>query len=373
MKLLIRQNGILVFIRPWEIFKQQKREHMYTQEYPLTGLSLHEVGSFSSSLFQREAEVACLRFSPDERVIASIMEASPVVFIWDRAQKELLHKFTPDAASVIRDLAFSPDGTLLAVAADTVTLWEPYGGHCVDRLPPFGKIRQVAFAPGGKELLLVDAQGKVWFWDRARQYLIASFQAIPKGSRGGSLAISAVLPCLALTNDTHQAFLWLFDSADGMVVPLATIPSSEGDGPVFSPDGKLFATLSVPLKQRKTHIQIYDIQSQAYTLDFVSPDPLIGPGRHQEMAFSADGTCLTIADLHGFLWFWNIKSQQLLGNIRVHADPGDRPYFAISALAWSPTGRYLATSGWEAGDTDLPGDQFIIKLWKVDQDSSIKT
>jgi WD40 repeat protein len=340
-------------------------ENNPSQEHPLLASSIRLAGVLPSSTHGHTSEIEYLRFSPDGRFLASTAEwDNKVVLIWDIAGKVLLRKLT--FVTQIRDLAFSPDSTYLAIAAlDTITLWEFVEEKCIRSITV--STNRLAFSPGGKEVLLVDKYGIVSFWGLAEQRMIASFPAIPGDYHCNWWASAETLPCLAATTRENQAFLWLFDSAAGEAIPLATIAADRDDGVVFSLDGELFACFATPPGQRKPHIQIFGTQEQTYKMDIVSPLPLIGTGRSQSLAISPDNAYLATANRDGTLFLWDINKQQLINTVTAHSDPDNLPYYGISALAWSPTGQYITTGGWEVHEEKAPSKgHFVIKLWEVD-------
>ncbi|HEU5378617.1 MAG TPA: hypothetical protein VFV38_24620 [Ktedonobacteraceae bacterium] len=339
---------------------------MVLQEQHSVPFALRQVGFLPAYLYGHTYEIVSLRFSPDGSLLASATEGGRVVLIWDVKNQALLRALP--FPSAINDLAFSPDGTCLAVSAGgKVSCWDGTGEDHLTDLPCHPS--DLAFSPTGKELLCVDAQGIVSFWNLAQERQIASFQAIPEGSRPGWWAISPSrdLSCLVLTTQANQAFLWLFESDQGEAVPLATIPADYNDGVVFSPDGTLLACLATPPRQRKPRVQVYDLQTQTYRMDLVSPTALLGTERSQPLAFSPENALLVVADLYGNLWFWDINKQQLIAQPPAHPDPGSFPYYGIRALAWSPASQYLAMGGWEQRDPSFSGERFCVKLWEVNR------
>lgn len=337
---------------------------MFSQDHFHPILSIRQIGLLPSYIHGHRSETEFLRFSPDGRLLASTAEWDTIVLIWDVKSETLLRKLT--FTTKINDLAFSPDGMQIAIAtADIITLWDRTANQTLGHISV--DTNKCMFSQSGKELILVDSQGTVSFWDLARQQTISSFQAIPEGYSSAWCAVSTQLSCLALTTNAHEAFLWLFDSAEGAAVPLTTIAVGNDDGIVFSPDGKLLASIVMPPKQRKPHIQIYDIQEQVYKLDLVSPTPFIGIERSQPLAFSPESTYLVVAGMSGELFFWDVCKQRFITTVPAHPNPGNLPYYGISALAWSPANHCLATGGWEQKDPSFNGESFCIKLWKIDQ------
>jgi len=112
--------------------------------------------------------IDAVTFSPDERFLASasytsyswraVYESkaellSPSVTIWD-AQTGKKIRYTGNLIGT-RDIAFSPDGSCLAVNGGVSSLWDTSTWKCVGRFPAGA----IAFSPDGKRLATA---GDVW-------------------------------------------------------------------------------------------------------------------------------------------------------------------------------------------------------------------
>jgi len=151
----------------------------------------------------------------------------------------------------VLDVAFSPDGKLLA-AADTdgyVRLWalatrQAVGAPLPAGAGPGGSVSGMAFSPDGKLLATADGDGTVRLWNPAAgQAVGAPLPAVTSGSVNG-VAFSPDGRLLAVAYGDGYARLW--DLAAGQAVG-APRPAGAGtggsvSGVAFSPDGKLLAT-----------------------------------------------------------------------------------------------------------------------------------
>ena len=160
-------------VRLWDV---ASREHVAT-------IDAHENGSWANS-----KEVA---FSPDGRLLATggtrwtsfEVEETSEVKLWNVSTGKPISATLFGSAPV----AFSPDGRLLATGSgietkwfdldgleggtrqgenyggDAVTLWEVSTGEPIAILPPWSRIYDLAFSPGGKRLVeMTDKAVRLW-------------------------------------------------------------------------------------------------------------------------------------------------------------------------------------------------------------------
>ena len=285
---------------------------------------------------------------PDGSLLASVQEASPDVWIWDVNTQTLLQRIPGGG------VAFSPDGAVLAVIHEGVTIWECATWRCLEHLPLHPVF--IGFSSDGRTLISMEASGRISFWNWATRQAEFAFDPTSDPSRPGWLALSPDDSCLALSTTANQAHLWLFDHTARDAVFLDTVQADVDEGLAFSPDGTLLATLVT--RKRSTRVRLYDVQKQEDLGDLDPDDQFLGTERSQPLAFSPGSDYLVAAACNGRLFLWHVNSRRLIASFAAHADPGLRQIGGMRAVAWSRSLNCLATGGWEDGN-----GEFIIKLW----------
>ncbi len=206
-------------------------------------------------------------------------------------------RFRQDLDRGISALAGSPDGALLAVAAEHIHVYDAADGTPVMQLDGVGeKILQIAFSPDGHAIASIgEDELKLWRLKDGRE------QFTVKADQRGRIAFNLASPEIAVASSRSISVL---DAGDGRELRKLSNPLRETpDLMDWSADGQLIA-----LTGHSNHAFILDAQ----TGETVS-DLQINDGVHRQIRFSIDGrrvatTTQNSAQVH----FWDpITGQQI--------------------------------------------------------------
>lgn len=268
------------------------------------------------------AGVAC--FSPNGKLLAS---AGSGVRLFDARSLRLVRTLDGvGPAGGVRALAFSPDGTTLAVGeAGAISFWDVATSR--RRGPPTGHraaVADLAFTADGSRLVSGDAGGTAIVWDTATG--LATRYVAGERACDTSLAVSADGRWLATAD---SPYLWAADRrwAEVRVYDLATTAAprrfpahlASVHAMLLSPDGKLLATCG-----KSDHsVRLWDTTTgrRRQAIDDV------GLGR--PLAFVAGGTRLLVED-------WVTGAYHLLDATgpRVETVPGPaRPGWRVAGVS----------------------------------------
>jgi len=241
----------------------------------------------------------------------------------------------------VTGLALSPDGKILAVAADGLQLWSTATGQRIGGpLPAADAGGPVAFSPDGSLLAAIGTDGEARLWKVATQQETGTAVTVGPGASQGALAFSPDGKTFATVSANGTAALWSVATqrrtgalmTGGAQGSSGTPPA--GGSPVaavaFSTDGATLATASA-----SGGIRLWDTATQQE----IGTPMTAGPAPVYALAFSPDGKTFATAGGDGSARLWDTATQQEIGT-PMTAGPGP-----VYALAFSPDGAKLLTAG----------------------------
>ncbi len=285
--------------------------------------------------------VSAVAWSPDGRIVATgTMQGR--LRLWRRGRADPLPPEATDAAplpahkAAVWDLAFAPDGRLLASASadGTALIHDLDAGGPPRPLEGHGDaVYAVAFSPDGKRLATASRDRTVRLWDRAtweecgvlagHAGTVYSARFSPDGER------------IVSASQDGTVRVWMV--ADGR------------QELILEPDGKrVFRAVFSP---RGDRIGAAAEDGSALVWDAVAGEPLARfqhPLRVNAVAFMGDGDRLATASGDGLLRCWDVETGDETSRRRGHAG-------AIWSLAATPDG--AAATGSADG---------FVKLWQLD-------
>lgn len=276
---------------------------------------------------QLSSVVRQIAYSPDGKTLVS---ASVSIRVWDAKSGRLIRESSKEPGSMIRGLAISPDGEALAWAGrrDTIQVEKTKTGEQILALAGFSEC--VGFSPDGKTLATNGSEGTIQFWDSATGKELrtldnpgtTTYLAYPDGK--SLISFSGQSPGIG------ECRLW--DLAAGTVrrqwqdIRAPTL---------LSPDGKTLAAGT-----NDYGLKLWDLASGKELRKFDLPRPRIRfPESARCAAFSADSKLLAVGDMTSRVHVWELRTGK-----EVFCSP---PLLnLVTCLAFSPDGKTLAVGAW---------------------------
>jgi WD40 repeat protein/class 3 adenylate cyclase len=280
---------------------------------------------------QLAADVEQVAFSPDGSLLVTAHSDQQAI-VWDSSTgKRLLGIGSSDP---IRDVAFRPDGQVLAVGGLTqVTIfdlanrrnlfvlgtkwsgtqqsWESYPG-----------VGRIAFHPDGTRLAVANLDGLPKVWDLATR----SEAITLTGHAGKATAIAYSPDGTRLATGSNDETVRIWDAATGKELRKMDGSAAASGRVVFSPDGHRLASVG-----SDGTLTVWDVASGQRVSSVAGQ--AIG---FRDVAYTPDGKQLVTAGSDGTVRMWDAAS-----GLQVRVSTGHKS--AVRAVAVSPEGLILAT------------------------------
>jgi WD40 repeat protein len=235
-----------------------------------------------------------LAFLPDGALIA--YGTGQIVVVQEVSINRQVYSLTGQAHSVIRSVAFSPDGALLVSAGrygdKSIKLWDVLTGAEVSTLFGHGStVESVVFSPGGMLLASGGWDSTVKLWDVSTGSLLRTL-----GHDNGVADVAFSPDGTLLAAGSHGGTAKVWEVSSGREIHTLKHKDSVY-GVAFSPDGTLLVTASgdktLKLWQVSTGREVRTLSEDSHVYS---------------VAFSPDGTLLASGSSSGMVTLWGVSS-----------------------------------------------------------------
>jgi WD40 repeat protein len=301
-----------------------------------TPLWLRQTASLVRTWTDHTGWIRELAFSPDGQLLATVGNEDQTLRIWDITTRDCRY-ILRDHEGPVLSCAFHPFQSLVVSGSSdqTIKFWDTRTGTCLQTwVGQNHHIWSIAFSPDGQILATGDGGGtiKIWDMDTGECYLTLL------GHIGLVYSLSIRADGQVMASGASEGTVRIWDLNTGQCLRVLQGHANDVFDVCFSPDGDTLVSGSFDHTVKFWDTQQWHCQRtwRGYSNGFCS---LVG--------LSADSLLTGSGD--GYIRFWDLKTGRCLRKISGHQG------FAWS-VAVSPTRQWFASAGEDA----------LIKLWDID-------
>jgi WD40 repeat protein len=296
-------------------------------------------GAMAHSLEGHKDTVAALALSEDGKTLVSTGHDETAI-VWDFATREKLRSI-PLRFGDVDALALSADGKQIAVAGgnNVIRLFDAETGK--ERLLMPGAqtpLARIAYFHSLNKLTAATANGEIHQWDTKSAAFGKTWATkAAQGVQQEIFLIAAPDESALLSGSSTQSALDLWEPGTGRHLGQVSLPAGEVLTALnFSPRG---TALAIGFRSGQVHIVGWPSREVRVKLK--------AAGAAQSVAFCAEAPVLATAS-GGKIQIWDVPTGQALRHFFAKEDVPENQQPAIADLAFSPDGKTLAVSGFDA-------------------------
>jgi WD40 repeat protein len=303
--------------------------------------------------------LSSMAFSPDGTTLAVAGGVGAgQACLWNIATARCTANFP-----IAHSIAFSPDGTTVAVTnsdsgtADqgSVRLWDVATGKRTAILTD-GQSQgaySAAFRANGKTLVVGDANGSIYLWDVATRTQTTSINST---NHAGFAAVACSPVGSTMAAGDVDGTTYLVNVATKPPQEMFTVTTSTAT----ATDPQPLMVNSLAFSHDGTTLAIGDINGTIALINMETRRPiatLYDPGSKgvESVAFSPNDAAMAVADANGSTYLWSVATRKVIATL---PDPGSG---GVTSVAFSPNGKILAT-GDEDGSANLWHGNFRLSI-----------
>jgi WD40 repeat protein len=281
-------------------------------------------------------------FSPDGQIIASAADDG-TVRLWDKQGNPIGQPFKGHQG-LVHSVAFSPDGQYLVSGGgdNTIRLWDKQGNIVQSFQSHQGKVLSVAFSPDGQYIASGGDDQRVRLWDLKGNQIGQSFQ----GHQGKiwSVTFSPDGQYIASGSDDNTIRLW--DKQGNLIAQPFKGHQDHVFSVAFSPDGKAIASGSAD-----NTIRLWDLEGNQIGKPFTGHEDYV-----RSVTFSHDGKYILSGSDDKTIRLWDLKGNQIGQPLIGHE-------YYLYSVAFSPDGATIVSSS----------EDGTVRLWNTADFQSDRT